>query len=153
MTLNFKIKSKGLDKNTDMLDNTIRGMDIRNINVLEETANKIIFGARDTLQNRQNVDSGRLLAATKIIEMKDNFIRLGNELGYAGIIEFGRGPITAKPGKVLHFRSKTTGEDVFVKFVGPVEPMPFLGPMVAKFTALFPDLYVKNEKESMRSSL
>lgn len=41
---------------------------------------------------------------------------------YAGIVHEGRGPIVAKPGSVLSFLSRVSGDRVFTRRVGPAAP-------------------------------
>ena len=62
--------------------------------------------------------SGKLARSYSVVKKGDKFI-LGTNLDYAFSVINGRGKITAKKGKVLHF--KNDGKDVFVKSVGPVK--------------------------------
>lgn len=51
-------------------------------------------------------------------------VTVGTNVPYAKYVEFGRGPITASPGKVLRF--EIGGKVIFRKSVGPAKARPFL---------------------------
>ena len=52
----------------------------------------------------------------------------GTAVPYASIVEDGRGPITARPGKVLRFKPKGSSKFIFRKRVGPARAKPFIEP-------------------------
>jgi hypothetical protein len=121
--------------------------------LLHKLGEDIVAEARHLLQQQQAIDSGHLLSSVRILdESFANYIVVGSDVFYAGIVEFGRGPIKASPGKVLHFFTKD-GQEVFTKSVGPAEPQPYLGPAVELHSKVFQDVYAEiNENVIRRAS-
>jgi hypothetical protein len=146
--MELKIETKGFD-NTRFFLESLSNMDL--MELLHETADKIIDEARSNLQNNTNIDSGTLLSSISVLEEGDNSITVGSREPYAGYIEYGRGPVRPlKEGGWLHWIDKSSGKDVFAKFANATEPMPFLEPAVIIHTDVFPDLYIKSTEEMVR---
>ena len=142
------LKTHNFDKTVRMLNGIIQKTDETIHETLKKVADDIIYEARSTLQNNQNINSGDLIANTGIISEEKDKITLGNPLEYAGYIEYGRGPVIPKdPDGVLHWIDKTTGKDVFSKYAAATDPMPFLEPEIIKQSKIFGDLYVEKSNE------
>lgn len=75
------------------------------------------------------VDTGRLRSSISHQVKIENGIPVGivgTNVKYARWVHDGRGPITAKPGKVLAFKPKGSNAVVFARSVGPAKGQPFL---------------------------
>ncbi len=55
-----------------------------------------------------------------------------NKRNPAGWVEFGRGPVSARPGGRLKFSIKGRGPVIYAKSVGPARPRPFMQPSVKR---------------------
>lgn len=77
-------------------------------------------------QNEGLVVTGTYLSSFKIFEIGEGYIDIGNDAEHARIVEYGRGPVTPKDATVLHWIDPATGESVFSRYSGPVEPTHFM---------------------------
>lgn len=117
---------------------------------LERLANSIIDEARNNVQNNRTINTGTLLTSIRILENnKGRDILVGTDLPYAIYIEYGRGPVHAN-GKVLHWKDKQTGEDVFVMSAKQTEPMPFLEPAAIVELKKFPRVWAALENDYIK---
>lgn len=120
---------------------------------LEKLADDVIYEAKSNLQNHGNISTGDLLSSIRILENIDGTnILVGSDLPYAGYIEYGRGPVDSKD-KVLHWKDKATGKDVFSRHSNAVEPMPFLEPAVIVKSKKFPEVFVEYESAAIQELL
>lgn len=148
--VSIRMTARGFQNNRSLLNELKDNQDEEIQKLLVNIGNFIVDDAKHTLQQNQNIDSGRLLASVKILDEKKHEITVGSDAFHAQFIEFGRGPIFAAPGKVLHFITKD-GVEVFTHSSKAVEPMPFLGPAVEKHTRGFSDLYVEQNEAIIRA--
>ena len=146
----IRMTASGFGNNKNFLDDLINNSQQRSQIIFHKLAEDIVVDARHNLQQNLNIDSGRLLASIRILQEDENVIIIGSDLEHALYIEFGRGPVFAPEGKVLHFVSKDTGKDVFVTEVGPVDPMPFLEPAVLKHIKAFTDAFTELNKDVIK---
>ena len=135
--------TKGFKANAELMKLIGNELDDKNKFFLDRLADAVIQDAQYNLSKNGNIDTGELQASLMKLSETDKFVEVGTELPYAGYIEFGRGPIEAGEGKVLHWINKD-GEDVFAKSVKATEPSPYLEPAVVKNTKAFPDIYVND---------
>lgn len=96
----------------------------------EKAAEVTIQRARDNLVKGDHNDTYNLsqsIHATVIrTDSGGTSVRVGSDLHYAKWAEGGRGPIVARPGKVLAFRPRGSSTVVFAKRVGPAKAIRFL---------------------------
>lgn len=117
---------------------------------LERLANNIIDEARNNIQNNQNISSGTLISSIRILENnKGRDILVGTDLPYAIHIEYGRGPVHAN-GKVLHWKDKQSGKDVFAYSVKATEPSPFFEPAAITELKKFPSVWAELENQYIK---
>ena len=105
----------------------------------------IVAEARHLLQQHGNIDGGTLLASVRILSEDPTEMKavVGSDVWYSIFIEFGRGPVRPlDPDGWLHWIDKDTGKDVFAKYAGPTEAMPFMEPAVILHTRKIRDVYV-----------
>ena len=68
------------------------------------------------------------IQATPAVQAADGVsVTIGVGAAYAAYVEYGRGPIEARPGGVLRFVTRD-GTVVFTKRVGPAKAQPFMQP-------------------------
>jgi len=146
----IKVTTHNFDKTRKMLDDIINGTDDAIDDTLHQIGENIVYEAKSTVQNNQNINSGDLLSSIRIMDEGGHSITVGTDMSYAWYIEYGRGPVTAREGHYLHWIDKTTHKDVFAKRVKATEPQPFLEPEVIKQSLIFRDLYVDNSKNLIR---
>lgn len=116
----------GLESNIDKSIRVIgRAIELTGVDIsskdLHEIGNTIVAELRSEIQNRGDVVTGNLLSSVQVFEETPTSVTLGSDASYAPIYEFGRGPVTPKNAKVLHWIDPHTGEDVFSKYSGPVD--------------------------------
>jgi len=152
----YKIFVSGYDATFEMLDKANKILN-KNGLFLQDIGEKVKDEARNNLQNNTNIDTGALLSSIDILELDDQHVVIGSDLGYAGIIEYGRGEVTPKSAKILHWKDKTSGKDVFSMRSRAVEPSPFLEPAVVKINQEYPAVlarkitdYIQPHSDKMR---
>ena len=146
--MSVSIETSGMDKARMILSNIEQGIDKKHSEIIHQLGERIVFEARNNLQNNTNINSGHLLSSIKILKEDEHSIWIGTETDYAYYIEYGRGPVRPlKEGGWLHWIDKSSGKDVFAKFANATEPMPFLEPAVVTVSLDFPNLYAEQVKE------
>lgn len=147
------VEIEGYDNAVSFYRNFTATMKDRFGTYLERLADSVVDEARNNLQNHGNISTGDLLSSIRILENVDGMnILVGSDLPYAGYIEYGRGPIDAVD-KVLHWKDKSTGKDVFSRHSSAVEPMPFLEPAVIVKSKQFPEVFVEYESSAVQELL
>ncbi len=113
----------------------------------QKAADMAVDLARNNLQNNGSINSGELLGDIGIKENnnKGMDILIGTYKPWAIYIEFGRGPIRPVTAKVLHWKDKDTGDDVFSMYAGPTEPEPFFEPAIIVVKSKYKELVITNE--------
>jgi hypothetical protein len=81
----------------------------------------LVSAIKSEIQNEGGVQSGELLSSVGIFNETANSIDVGSSSPHSEYYEYGHGPIRPVNAKALHFVTKD-GEEVFTKYVGPVEP-------------------------------
>lgn len=149
--MNIRVAAKGLAQNGKLIDHILNQHDEELQQLLHSMGESIVAEAKSNLQQNQSVNTGTLLGSVNILEEQKHKIIVGSRIFYAGIVEFGRGPVFPVKGQALKFMSKD-GNQVMVKSVGPAEPKPYLQPAVEKHTRLFQGVYVeKMENEGKKA--
>lgn len=148
--MKIDINVTGVKETVEMLESLERETDLMIEDTLLEVGNAIVSEARSTLQNNQNINTGDLIANTKVLNSSKDSLTVGNNLPYADIIEYGRGPISAAPGKTLHWIDKTSGEHVFSKTSKATEPKPFLVPAFVKYSDKLPQIIEDKYKKLIK---
>ena len=141
--VNIHVTAEGLEQNKEFLNNLINNHDEELNELLQKIGEDIINDAKEILMLNDNVLTARLINSIEFLEQGNKVIVIGTKVPYAGIIEFGRGPVRPVTAKVLHWIDPVTGKDVFSKYSGPVEAMPFLQPAVEKNSKIFTGLYTE----------
>lgn len=118
--------------------------------LLEKIGEDIAADAKSNLQQNLNINSGSLLADIDVKEKGPDFVVVGSDLGYAGIIEYGRGEVRGKD-KPLTWIDKSTGDRVFSWKSKPVAPSPYLEPAVLDNAGKFSDLYTEKMTQIITS--
>jgi len=137
-------QAAGWNNNSKFLLGLTENMDEAVGKLFHKVGEDIVMEAKHNIGQNQSINTGQLIFSVRILEEDyGKSLVVGTDAPYAEFVEFGRGPITAEEGKVLHFFTKD-GEEVFTKHVGPTEPQPFLQPAVIKHTKRFSDLYVED---------
>ena len=142
--VSFDMQAKGFQATDKLLTGARKNLREYTADALHQLLLDIVAEARHILQQNRSIDSGRLLASVRILAEDREELSgvVGTDVPHAIWIEFGRGPVKAKPGKTLHWIDKETGEDVFATEAGPAEAQPFLEPAVSLHTRKFQDIYV-----------
>lgn len=112
---NIKKSIEFLEKVIEFNDASVTSKDLHEVGLTMR--DKI----RSNIQSEAHVISGDLHASVDIYDETPTSVLVGSDKEYAPILEYGRGPVEAKPGKVLHFTTRD-GEEVFTKRVGPTDP-------------------------------
>lgn len=148
-----KLSVSGLEKILAMTGFLADNVETTSKQFLIQAAEKIVSEARSNLQTNANIDSGALLESIKILEQTDEYIIVGSDSDYAGIIEFGRGPVFPNdPDGWLHWIDKDTGKDVFAKKSKSVEPQPFMQPAVSSIELEFPTVMAREYNERIKEA-
>lgn len=145
--MSIQLQTKGMNASKKYLSSLIEELDENVQDAMLKVINQIIADARSNLQNNANINSGTLLASIRILEEGKNYYLIGTDIEYAEYIEYGRGPINAKPGKTLHWIDKKTGKDVFAKHADAYPAHPFLEPAVIVNTRKLSDILAENIAE------
>lgn len=141
--VDIHVVAEGLEQNKDFLNNLISNHDEELKELLRKIGEDIVNDAKQILMLNDNVLSARLINSIEILEEGNKVIVVGTKVPYAGIVEFGRGPVRPITAKTLHWIDPRTGKDVFSRYSGPVEAMPFLQPAVEKNSKIFGSLYTE----------
>jgi len=127
---NIRIAIAGYKATHAILGGIVQNMDQATSEVLQKIGEDIVQEAKSNLQNNGNISTGSLLGSIEVKQNLGNSLVVGSDLPYAGIIEYGRGPVTPKDAIVLSWIDKTTGKRVFSHYSKAVEPHPYLEPAV-----------------------
>lgn len=151
--MSYDVEAVGYEETINFGNRLTSNMKDRTGTYLQEAADKVVNVARNNLQNNTNISRGDLLSDIRVLEIsKDGSeVTVGTTLFYSVYIEYGRGPVRPlKPGGVLHWVDKDTGEDVFAKFARETEPSPFMEPAVIEVMSDYPEIVIKNESDFVK---
>jgi hypothetical protein len=134
--------AKGYKASKKILKGLSGGVDSFCEKALDNLVAKIQADANSELQNKQHILTGELIAEDKLLGKAEKTRIVGTRLIQGAVLEHGRGIVRPKNGKFLHWIDKTTGEDVFAKESGPVNPDPWLEPAILKNTKRVKDVMI-----------
>lgn len=143
MTFKINIQLRNMAAVDQMLHGVFSRVQGLKDKVLLNIANEYVNEVRSEIQNRPSVITGILLNSTRILEVGDGYVVAGSDAPHAVFWEYGRGPIIAGPGKVLHWIDPSSGKDIFVKYVGPAEGAMVFDAAAIRLEKRFADLIVK----------
>jgi len=149
---NIKIAIAGYKATHAILSGIHENMDQATYDVLEKIGQDIVQEAKSNLQNNANISTGSLLGSIEVKQITGDSLTVGSDLPYAGIIEFGRGPVTPKSVEFLSWIDKTTGKRVFSKYSKAVEPHPYLEPAVQTALKGLSGIYSEKIGKSLKVS-
>ena len=140
--MEIRITSKDIQKTYNLINGVNKTLDQTIEEIMDSVDAQVIYEAKNNIQQNQNISTGSLLASIQVLEKdtKKHEHTIGSDEFYAHYIEYGRGPVYPINKEFLHWKDKTTGEDVFAKKAGPSEPNPFLEPAVVKATSKIKDI-------------
>jgi hypothetical protein len=153
--LKIRIIAEGFKSNRNLLDH-LTGQGIKNDmrQILHQIGLDIVDEARYNLTQNGNFDTGGLHGSIRILNEDDDSVTVGTDALHAIYIEFGRGPVTPKdPDGWLHWFDKKSGREIFAKYSGPVEAMPFLQPAVEVISKRFGDLVSESNDDVSKGLL
>lgn len=145
------IESRGIEQALKFNRELSKSLPEIHMDFLREMAVEIIVDAATTLQKQGHVVTEELLRSIQILDETDDSVTVGTDADHAVFIEFGRGPVFAPVGKVLHWIDPDTGEDVFAKSAKATEPSPFMQPAITKKTKRFQGVYVEKATKKLES--
>lgn len=117
---------------------------------LDDVAAAIVDEARSNLQNQGSVNTGELLASIRVLGQGEGFRVVGSDVKQAAIIEYGRGPVVPVHAKVLRWVDKDTGEVIFSKYSGPVQPQPYFEPAVLAVTERMAGIFAVKQQAKIQ---
>lgn len=111
------------------ITNMIKGIknnltDIKQV-LLSTLPERSITAQRESIAQYGSIVTGKLDASIRLLSSSSDTAHIGTDLFYAEYVEDGRGAVTAKDAKCLHFVTKE-GQEIFTHSVGPADPRPYL---------------------------
>lgn len=148
----IRATARGYKSSKQILQGLTANIDSFCEKALDSVVAKVQADINSDLQNKQHVLTGELLGEDKLLEKSEKTRIIGTRKIQGRILEHGRGIVRPKNVKVLKWTDPHTGEDIFAKESGAVDPDPVFEPNILKNIKHLSDVLSEEVISSIRSN-